>query len=206
MVNGGRYNAGMLRRLGPYAANALTGLRILLTPVFVVAAWRAEAAPSFGIVAAGVFGVIAASDVWDGRVARRFGSESRGGRVFDHFADIAFIVPALSAYAALGIAPWWVPAAVTASFAFYVLDSWSRATAGAASLIGSRIGHAAGVLNYSLIGVLVCNNSAGMHLLSGSVLTALYWFVPVYSAAAVAARLATRHEAVPVRPLVPSRE
>ena len=87
----------------------------------------------------------------------------------------------------------WVPASIAASFGFYVVDSWSRPTV-RGGLIGSRIGHAAGVLNYGLIGVLVCNNSAGIRLLSDSVLRPLFWLVPMYSALAVATRLAGRSE------------
>ena len=187
----------MRTRLRPYAANGLTALRVLLAPLFVVLIRNADQYRSLGWLAVGVFAAAAASDVWDGRVARRLGSDSSSGRVFDHFADIGFILTALSAYAWLGLAPWWVPAAIGASFSFYVVDSWAR-TAVRGSLIGSRIGHAAGVLNYSLIGVLVCNNSAGIHLLSDGFLRALFWLVPIYSALAVATRLASRSEGLAV--------
>ena len=71
----------------------------LLTPVFIALVCGARGADAAGVLAVVIFAVIAASDVWDGRVARRWGSESTGGRVFDHFADIGFIVSALSAYA-----------------------------------------------------------------------------------------------------------
>jgi phosphatidylglycerophosphate synthase len=190
----------MLRRLRPHAANALTAARLVLTPLFVVAVWSAGERRVWGVLAVALFAVVAASDVWDGRVARRFGSDSSAGRVFDHFADIGFIVVALSAYVWLGTAPWWVPASIAASFGFYVVDSWSRPTV-RGGLIGSRIGHAAGVLNYGLIGVLVCNNSAGIHLLSDSVLCILFGLVPIYSGLAVATRLAARREDAGLLPL-----
>ena len=182
----------MLRRLGPQLANLLTALRLLLTPVFIALVGVASGADAAGVLAVIVFAVVAASDVWDGRVARRWGSESSGGRVFDHFADIGFIVPALCAYVWLGLAPWWVPAAIAAAFAFYVIDSRVRRNAGPRNLIGSRIGHVGGVCNYVLIGVLVCNNSAGIQLLSPAFLKGLYCLVPLYSLAAVVARLATQ--------------
>lgn len=193
----------MLHRLGPHAANALTALRVLLTPVFAGAVCWSDGAPAVGMLACVVFATVATSDVVDGRLARRWGSVSNGGRTFDHLADIGFILAALSTYAFLGIAPWWVPSAVGASFAFYLLDSWSRPSVGAPSLIGSRIGHAAGVLNYALIGVLVFNNSAGIGLLSPVILAKLFWLVPIYSSAAVVARvagrwLAARREPLPV--------
>jgi CDP-diacylglycerol--glycerol-3-phosphate 3-phosphatidyltransferase len=173
----------------PDAANALTALRVLLAPAFVAAVRGAAGAPTLGFVAFALFAICAASDVIDGRVARRRGTVSDAGRTFDHVADIIFLVVALSTYATLGIAPWWVPAAVAASFAFYAVDSWRRRRPHAPSLIGSRLGHAAGVMNYVVVGVLVLDQSAGLQVLPRSVLNGLFWSVPLYSAAAVATRL-----------------
>ncbi len=183
----------LLRR---QSANLLTGVRVLLTPVFIAAGWRADASALCGVSAAATFVIIAASDVWDGRLARRYGSASPSGRMFDHIADIAFILGALSMYALQAAIPWWVPAAIAASFAFYVIDSWSLSGAGAATLIGSRIGHLAGICNYALVGVLAFNDTAGIHALPPSLLAKLFWLVPVYSAAAVISRVASRHGGV----------
>jgi phosphatidylglycerophosphate synthase len=190
----------MLQQFGPYAANALTAARVLLTPLFV---WLACAAtPAFGVLAVVVFATVAASDVFDGRLARRWGRATNGGRTFDHVADIGFILTALCTYVLLGVAPWWVPAVIGGSFAFYVVDSWSRPSARTTGLIGSRVGHVAGILNYGLVGVLVCNDSAGIHLLSQGFLDRLFWLVPLYSALAVIARLGARRQSVPVAPLI----
>ncbi|MFQ5668067.1 MAG: CDP-alcohol phosphatidyltransferase family protein, partial [Candidatus Binatia bacterium] len=108
----------MQRPLRRHAADLLTAMRVLLTPVFVWLVCQSAGSPSLGVWAGTVFGVIAVSDVVDGRLARRWGSASSAGRTFDHLADITFIVSALSAYAFLRIAPWWVPAAIAASCAF----------------------------------------------------------------------------------------
>jgi phosphatidylglycerophosphate synthase len=191
----------MSRRTGLLAANLLTAVRVLLAPIFVTAVLRSSGTRWLGWLAGVIFVAVAASDVMDGRLARRWASTSNAGRTFDHLADITFILSALCAYTALGVAPWWVPAAIAGSFAFYALDSWSRPTLGPPSLIGSRIGHAAGVMNYSLIGILTFNNSAGIGLLSPAVLAILFWLVPLYSTAAVVTRVAARcsplrHEAV----------
>jgi len=179
----------MLRRLTPHAANALTGLRVVLTPMFVAAVLWAERSRFWGIVGVLIFAVVAASDVWDGRVARRWRSSSDAGRSFDHFADIGFLLAALGTYVAVGLVPWWVPGAVAMAFGFYVVDSRLRASVGP-TLIGSRIGHVGGVCNYVLVGVLVCNNSAGIRLLPPALLYGLFYLVPLYSAAAMGARLA----------------
>jgi len=138
-----------------------------------------------------VFAVAAASDVVDGRLARRAGTASAAGRFFDHLADIGFILVALSAYVRLGLAPWWVPASIAASFAFYFVDSLRR-TPRAPSLIGSRLGHWGGVANYVLIGVLVFNHSAGLEVLPPAVMMLLFLLVPLYSFGAIAARLLSR--------------
>jgi phosphatidylglycerophosphate synthase len=193
----------MSRRAGLLAANLLTAVRVLLAPMFVAAVLRSSGTRLLGWMAGAIFVAVAVSDVMDGRLARRWASTSNAGRTFDHLADITFILSALCTYAAQGIAPWWVPAAIAGSFAFYIFDSWSRPTLGPASLIGSRIGHAAGVMNYTLIGVLTFNNSAGIGLLSPAVLAMLFWLVPLYSTAAVVTRLAARcaplrHEAIRV--------
>lgn len=195
----------MLNRLGPHAANALTAVRVLLTPVFVVVVYAAETRPMVGAVAVMVFAVVATSDVIDGRLARRWGSASNAGRTFDHLADITFILSALSTYALLGTTPWWVPAAVGGSFAVYVIDSWSRPTA-RGGLVGSRIGHVAGVSNYVLVGILVCNNSAAIRALSDAFLHLLFALVPAYSALAIITRLSARTAVTPVAEMVPGRE
>src|SRR5262249_20271546 len=141
----------------------------------------------------------------DGRAARRWHSDSNAGRTFDHFADIWFLAVALITYVRLELLPWWVPAAVIGSFAFYVIDS-QRGTlptsgvsrhASLPALIGSRIGHVGGVCNYVLVGVLVCNNSARIHLLSPAFLRLLFWLVPLYSGAAVLARRLGRQDTAP---------
>jgi len=139
--------------------------------------------------ACALYALIAASDFADGRLARRWDSESRTGRMLDHGADIAFLLGALSLYAWLGVAPWWVPAAIGASFSFYVFDSWGRADGAPLRLIGSRVGHAGGVLNWILVGVLVGNETARLALLPGAAIHAFFWLVPLYSGASVLARL-----------------
>ncbi len=204
----------MLDRWGSHAANLLTALRVLLTPFFVLTVWLADRSLWLGMVAVIIFAVIAATDVVDGRVARRWHSDSNAGRAFDHFADIGFLVFALTAYVGLGLAPWWVPAAVGGSFGFYVIDSRrvtrhpSPITHGPTylPLIGSRLGHVGGVCNYVLVGVLVCNNSARIQLLSPGFLRLLFWLVPVYSGAAVMARVCTRRETAPTVGLATTRD
>jgi phosphatidylglycerophosphate synthase len=169
---------------------------VLLTPVFVGLICMATAEPLVGWLAVLVFAAVAASDVIDGRLARRWGSASAAGRTFDHLADIGFILAALWTYARLGLVPWWVPAAIASSFTVYLVASWSRPTA-RGGLIGSRVGHIGGVCNYVLIGVLVCNDSAALRALSDATLRCLFCLVPIYSGLAIATRLSARSVPVP---------
>lgn len=179
----------MSELLRAQSANLLTGLRVALTPAFMAAVWTAPGHPARGALAAGVFIVVAASDVWDGRLARRYRQESAAGRLFDHFADIGFLLGALCTYVRQALAPWWVPAAIGGSFVFYLFDSWTRGRSDGYRLIGSRLGHLAGICNYVLVGALVFDQTAATHLLPAITWWALFWSVPLYSAAAVVSRL-----------------
>jgi cardiolipin synthase len=80
---------GLLR----HVPNALTCLRLLAIPVFV---WLlAGADDGESVAAAVIFGLAAVTDWLDGRLARRFGVQSRFGRIVDPFADRLLIGAAL---------------------------------------------------------------------------------------------------------------
>lgn len=180
----------MPRAVTRHAANAITLLRMALTPLFLWAVLRVEDGGS-GVWAAALFTVVALSDFVDGRIARRLGADSRGGRVLDHAADITFILASLALYAGVGVVPWWVPASIAAAFAMYVLDSLRRSRA-QPSLIGSRIGHLGGVCNYALIGTLVGNDTLGLGWLPGWLMRGLFALVPIYSGLSILTRLMPR--------------
>src|SRR5262245_61468147 len=97
-------------------ANAVTAARLVATPPFILCVMRAPASPLAGWVAGLLFTIAAVSDIVDGRLARRYGTASDRGRILDHFADIGFILGSLATYVYMGIAPWWVPAAIAVSF------------------------------------------------------------------------------------------
>lgn len=181
---------GYGRRVRRHAANVLSLLRMALAPAFASSALAADRGGSAWVTAA-IFALVAASDVVDGRVARRYGTASSRGRALDHAADIAFLLVALATYVALGALPWWVPAAVGASFACYAVDArWPppRPPRWGAD----RLGHLGGIGNWVLVGVLVGNHSAGLEWLSPGAMLVMSVAVLGYSAAAVAGRLAAR--------------
>lgn len=175
-----------------HAGDALTLGRVLATPIYVWAfAGGLAGSTARGVLAGVLFALVAASDYFDGRLARRAGRASERGRHWDSWADIVFLECALVAAVVLGVAPWWVPAAIAVSFGWYVVDSWWRTRAAPRrTLIASRLGHLGGVCNYVVVGVLTYDLAMGLRLLPPAVLTALFAAVPLYSAAAIAARVA----------------
>ena len=76
-----------------HVPNALTCLRLVAIPPFVWLLARADDGES--VAAAVIFGVAALTDLLDGRLARRFGVQSRFGRLLDPLADRVLIAAAL---------------------------------------------------------------------------------------------------------------
>jgi phosphatidylglycerophosphate synthase len=116
-----------------------------------------------GLVPLVLFGIAATTDFLDGRIARRAGVASGSGQVFDTVADVLFIETTFVCFAMWGRLSWLVPAAVAASVSAYAAASWRRArVARRLELARSRIGRAAGVLNYALVGVLAAEPAVSM--------------------------------------------
>ena len=90
-------------------ANALTMLRLVLVPVFLVflmcgdghqAQWR--------LLAGLVFAAASLTDRFDGQLARKHGLVTQFGMVADPIADKALTGAALVGLSVLGDLPWWV--------------------------------------------------------------------------------------------------
>lgn len=91
-------------------ANALTVLRLLLVPVFVVALFVGGGGEDvvWRLVAFAVFVVAAATDRLDGQLARSRGLVTWFGALVDPIADKALMGAALIGLSILGVLPWWV--------------------------------------------------------------------------------------------------
>jgi CDP-diacylglycerol---glycerol-3-phosphate 3-phosphatidyltransferase len=96
-------------------ANALTVLRILLVPVFVVL-MLADGGHSGGwrVAAFAAFVVACVTDLVDGAIARRRNLVTEFGKVADPIADKALTGSALICLSALSDLPWWVTAVILA--------------------------------------------------------------------------------------------
>jgi CDP-diacylglycerol---glycerol-3-phosphate 3-phosphatidyltransferase len=102
----------MTTRPGPpllNIANVLTGVRLLLVPVFLVALLAEDGTdPGWRFAAFGVFALASFTDSLDGDLARRRGLVTAFGTVADPIADKALTGSALVGLSVLGLLPWWV--------------------------------------------------------------------------------------------------
>lgn len=90
-------------------ANVLTGLRLVLVPIFLVALFYAGGHEIGGrIVAFVIFALACITDRLDGLLARNYGMATEFGAFVDPIADKALIGSALIGLSILGDLPWWV--------------------------------------------------------------------------------------------------
>ena len=90
------------------AANVLTGVRVLLVPLF---GWLLLSHPDsvpYRIAAVVVFVIASVTDRIDGELARRHGLVTDVGKMADPIADKALMGMALIGLSLLGELPWWI--------------------------------------------------------------------------------------------------
>jgi CDP-diacylglycerol--glycerol-3-phosphate 3-phosphatidyltransferase len=96
-------------------ANLLTGVRLVLVPVFLFALFVGDGHETYWrVVAFVVFAVAVITDRFDGALARTYGIETDFGRLADPIADKALIGAALIGLSMLGDLPWWVTVLIMA--------------------------------------------------------------------------------------------
>lgn len=90
-------------------ANALTCVRLVLVPVFLVVLFVGDGHETYWrVVAFIVFAVAVITDRFDGALARSYGMVTEFGTLADPIADKALIGAALIGLSLLGDLPWWV--------------------------------------------------------------------------------------------------
>ena len=117
-------------------ANALTAVRLALALPLAFALARPDLlAP--GVVALLIV-VAIATDFLDGPVARRQGTASPSGMLFDHSTDCLFVTSGLAGIAVAGSITPILPALIPFAFGQYVVDSyvWHRRRQLRASSLG----------------------------------------------------------------------
>ena len=88
--------------------NALTILRLVLVPVFVVLLFIDPASFAWRMAATVAFGVAILTDYFDGQLARKHNLISDFGKLWDSIADKALTGMAFVGLSILGELPWWV--------------------------------------------------------------------------------------------------
>ena len=90
-------------------ANVLTGLRLVMVPIFLVALFYGGGhVTSARIVAWAIFALACFTDRLDGQLARNYGMATEFGAFVDPIADKALIGSALVGLSMLHDLPWWV--------------------------------------------------------------------------------------------------
>src|SRR3954469_24148563 len=90
-------------------ANALTVLRLILVPVFVVSLFaHGGHETGWRVLAWAIFAVASITDRIDGDLARKRGLVTEFGKLADPIADKALIGAALIGLSILGDLPWWI--------------------------------------------------------------------------------------------------
>ncbi len=88
--------------------NALTVLRLILVPVFLVLLFLHPEEFSWRLGATVAFAVAILTDLFDGRIARRYDLVSDFGKIWDPIADKALTGAAFISLSILGELPWWI--------------------------------------------------------------------------------------------------
>jgi len=89
--------------------NLLTGLRLVLVPVFLVVLFAGDGHQTGSrFTAFAIFAVAVITDRLDGSLARSYGVTSEFGKLADPIADKMLIGAALIGLSMLGDVPWWV--------------------------------------------------------------------------------------------------
>jgi phosphatidylglycerophosphate synthase len=173
-------------------ANALTALRLVCGPLLVLA--LLERAP---LAAAGLFWLAVATDLLDGRVARRFGETSALGGFLDHLTDAAFVSLGLAALALRSEAPALLPALVGLAFLQYTLDS--RVQTGR-PLRASALGRWNGIAYFVPIGAVVVRDALGLAWPPAALVLALGWLLAASTLLSMADRALALMRARRARP------
>lgn len=95
-------------RVPVWLPNALTILRLVLVPVFVVLLFLNPTDPYWRLGATIMFGIAILTDLFDGRLARKHDLVSDFGKIWDPIADKALTGAAFISLSILAELPWWI--------------------------------------------------------------------------------------------------
>lgn len=175
------------RRVWLTRANGLTLLRLAFAPALAVAVLHGD----FG-GAALLFALAVATDVLDGRVARRYGEVSPYGRIIDHAADATFVSVGTAALACAGELPLLLSPLIVVAFLEYAVGARSP---GGGEPRRSRLGHWNGIAYFVAVATPVIRNALGLPWPDGRLVHALGWLLIASTSFSIASRVAARRAA-----------
>ena len=161
-------------------ANLVTGLRLTLIPATYLAISFAD----WGLAAA-LFTIVVASDVVDGKLARRFDQASPLGGLLDHATDATFVATCTLAIAASGQINSWLAPLIIITFVQYTLDS--KALQGQ-TLRASKIGRLNGIAYFVLVGTVIGHKVLGFYFLA-PIIQGFAWVLVASSLVSILDRL-----------------
>ena len=161
-------------------ANGLTALRLLIAPALVLAIVR-----DASMAATLLFFLAVATDVADGYLARRWGTASARGALFDHAVDAIFVTAGTSALAWVGALPVLLPPAIAIAFLQYALDSRILASRARRP---SQLGRWNGVAYYVVVAVPLVRDALGLSWPGPELLRLAGWLLLASTGVSVAER------------------
>lgn len=170
-------------------ANALTLLRLVAAPGVVLAILAGQARAAALLVALAV-----ATDLADGRVARRFGEATRLGGLLDHAVDATFVTAGSAALAWLGVLPAVLPPLIALAFLQYALDS---SLLGAGALRTSALGRWNGIAYYAVVALPLARDALGSAWPAPPLVYGMGWLLVVSTLVSGADRLRALRRARP---------
>ena len=146
-------------------ANLLTAIRLLITiPTALSIALVLVLPPVVPVL---LITVAIATDYFDGKVARRLGTASPRGQLFDHTTDFLFVTSALSGAAYADLLTPILPVLIIIAFSQYVLDSYFFYHE--KQLHMNRLGRWNGIFYFVPIVLITCSRTAPFSGIAGIV-------------------------------------
>ena len=164
-------------------ANGVTALRAV---IIIPTAWTIVTEQ--WIAAFALFVIAVATDLADGRVARRRAETSALGGFLDHVTDAVFVAAALAALVVHDLVTPLLPVLVLVAFVQYTLDS--RALAGQ-NLRASWLGRNNGIAYYVCVGIPVVRNGMGWTWPDDLLVVVFAWLLVASTVVSMADRLTT---------------
>ena len=92
--------------------NKLTLFRIILIPFFVFFLFTGCVGEAGKYIALGIFAVASLTDLFDGKIARKYNLVTNFGKFMDPLADKMLVLSAMCYFVEVGLMPGWVVAVV----------------------------------------------------------------------------------------------